>query len=82
MEPAVQEKSARKKPTNVTVRADLLEIARQDGLNLSSMLENSLLEYCRKKREMQWLEENKEGIAAYNERIDRNGIFGAKFRRF
>jgi antitoxin CcdA len=82
MEHAVAEKSTRKKATNLSVRADLLEIARSDGLNLSSMLEQTLLDYCKKKRESQWLEENKEGIAAYNERIDRDGIFGAKFRRF
>src|SRR5690349_6219869 len=79
---ALQEKNPRKKATNLSVRTDLLEVARNDGLNLSSMLEDTLMDYCKKKRERQWLEDNKEGIAAYNERIDKCGVFGAKYRRF
>lgn len=82
MESAPDQRGTKKKPTNLSIRLDLLEVARQDNLNLSAMLEASLIEYCKRKREKQWLEENKEGIEAYNERIDRNGVFGAKYRRF
>lgn len=82
MESTHDERRTKKRPTNLSIRIDLLEVAREDNLNLSSMLESTLIEYCKKKRERQWLEENKEGIKAYNERIDRNGVFGAKYRRF
>lgn len=82
MESPVDQRRTRKKATNLSIRIDLLEVARQDNLNLSSMLENTLVDYCKKKRERQWLEENREGIEGYNERIDRNGVFGAKYRRF
>jgi post-segregation antitoxin (ccd killing protein) len=45
--------------------------------------EKDLLASVEKGRvESQWVEENKEWIAAYNERIARNGIFGASKRRF
>ena len=72
----------KKKPTNLSVRVDLLQIAREDDLNLSGILENSLLDYCKKKSERMWLEENKSGIEAYNERIERNGVFASKHRMF
>ena len=72
----------RRKAANLSVRVDLLEIARRDKLNLSAMLEKSLLDYCRKEREEQWIEENREGIEAFNERIDKNGVFASKYRRF
>ena len=72
----------KRKPTNLSVRVDLLQIAREDNLNLSGMLESTLLEYCKRKQEQEWIEENQEGIAAYNDRIDRNGVFGSKQRRF
>lgn len=82
MESALDQRRTKKKATNLSIRIDLLEVAREDNLNLSSMLESTLIDYCKRKRERQWLEENKEGIEAFNERIDRNGVFGAKYRRF
>lgn len=72
----------KRKPTNLSVRVDLLQVAREDNLNLSGMLESSLLDYCKRKREMEWVAENKDGIEAYNDRIDRSGIFASKHRRF
>ena len=71
-----------RKPTSLSVRVDLLQIAHADRLNLSDMLENSLLDYCEKKRVKKWMEENRAGIDAYNERIDRSRIFASKLRRF
>jgi antitoxin CcdA len=62
-------------PSTLSVREDLLQMAREDNLDLSGMLEVCLLDYCKGKREKEWLEENREGIASFNERIDRNGIF-------
>lgn len=82
MKHARDEIKHKKKATNLSVRVDLLKIAREDDLNLSGMLENSLLDYTKKKREMMWLEENKAGIEAYNERIERSGVFASKHRRF
>jgi antitoxin CcdA len=81
--PTTQSKEKpKRKPTNLSVRVDLLQIAREDNLNLSGMLESTLLDYCKKKREKEWVEENKEGIEAYNDRIDRSGVFATKHRGF
>jgi antitoxin CcdA len=82
MQTAQSKARPKRKATNLSVRVDLLQIAREDNLNLSGMLENSLLDYCKKKREKDWVEENKAGIDAYNDRIDRNGVFASKHRRF
>ena len=82
MQPDQGRDKIKRKPTNLSVRPDLLQIAREDGLNLSGMLESSLLDYCKKKREKEWVGENKDGIEAYNDRIDRNGVFASKKRRF
>lgn len=82
MEHVQVEKKIKKKPKNLSIRADLLQVAHDDRLNLSKMLEERLVDYCRKKSEKEWLEENKDGIEAYNERIERNGIFASRHRRF
>lgn len=82
MQKAQVDKKTIKKPKNLYIRTDLLQVADADNLNLSNMLEERLIDYCKKKREKEWLEENKEGIAAYNERIERSGIFASKHRRF
>jgi antitoxin CcdA len=82
MQPAQIKEKQKRKPTNLSVRVDLLQIAREDNLNLSGMLESCLLDYCKEKRGREWVEENMEGIASYNERIDRNGVFASRHRRF
>lgn len=37
---------------------------------------------ARRVLEERWLKENATAIAEYNERIERNGVFGASKRRF
>ena len=37
---------------------------------------------ARKRRQERWLEENRDAIAAQNDRIQERGVFGAEFRRF
>lgn len=69
------EPSSVKQRLNVTVRADLIERARQQGLNLSSVLEESLTERLRQADGERWLTENAEAIALYNARIERNGLW-------
>jgi len=72
----------KRRRTILSVRVDLLKIALEDNLNLSDILEHSLLDYCVKKRGEKWLEENEDWIKAYNERIDHNGVFASRWRSF
>lgn len=71
-----------KKPTNLSVRTDLLEEARALGINLSQTLETALTAEVKKVKEKQWLEENRAGIDAYNRYIEQHGLFSDRFRSF
>jgi antitoxin CcdA len=75
-------RSAPKRATNVSVRTDLLEAAREAGVNLSATLERALIEELASVRRARWLEENREAIAAYNEHVDENGAFSDGIRSF
>ena len=76
------EETARRKPVNVTVNQDLLASARKYQLNLSKLLEESLITELRKRWQDDWLDENKAAISAYNKRIRKHGVFSDGIRRF
>ena len=78
---AVIEKSP-KKPTNVSVRADLLAEARSLGLNLSRTLESAIETAARDNRQQQWLKDNQAALDAYGRHIERDGLFADRFRNF
>jgi antitoxin CcdA len=71
-----------KKAANLTVRADLLEEARARKINLSHTLEVALAAELKRQREAEWLEQNKEGIAAYGRFVEKHGVFSDRFRNF
>ena len=75
-------RSIAKKAANLTVRADLLEEARARKINLSQTLEIALAAELKKRREAEWLEQNKAAIEAYNRHIERDGLFSDRFRSF
>jgi sulfate-transporting ATPase len=67
--------TATKKAANLTVRADLLEEARARKINLSQTLETALAAELKKRREAEWLEQNKAAIEAYNREIAEHGLW-------
>jgi antitoxin CcdA len=71
-----------KKAANLSVRADLLEEARARKINLSQTLENALQAELKKRREAEWLEQNKEAIEAYNREIAEHGLWSDGLRQF
>ena len=71
-----------KKAANLTVRADLLEEARARKINLSQTLETALAAEIKKRREAEWLEQNKAAIEAYNREIAEHGLFSDRYRDF
>ena len=74
--------SAPKKPTNLSINSELLIEARELKINLSATLEQALINEVRAAKIKQWLEENKEGIAACNEFVEMHGLFADKHRVF
>lgn len=74
--------SAPKKATNLSINSDLLRQAKELNINLSQQVEGYLSELVRKAKEQQWRAENAEAIAAYNERVERDGLPLAQYRTF
>jgi antitoxin CcdA len=64
----------KKRPINLTIRADLIEQAKELDLNTSQAAEIGIAAAIKSAREKAWLEENKEWIAAHNERVAREGV--------
>ena len=71
-----------KRPTNVSINQGLLEAAKALDINLSATLERALEAEVRTRKREQWLEENREAIAAYNRRIARDGLASDHVRAF
>ena len=77
-----RERTFAKRATNVSIRSDLLDAARDAGVNLSATLERALTEELAKVRRARWREENREAIAAYNEYVEAHGNFSDGVRSF
>ena len=75
-------KTARKVATNLSVRADIVRDARALGLNLSQVFEAAVSDAVRRKRQEEWLAENREAIESYNATVARNGTFSDRWRNF
>ena len=71
-----------KKSTNVSINSDLLEKARELNINMSATLEQALAEKVRHEQREQWLRENADAMAAYNQFVETNGTFGDSVRKF
>ena len=75
-------RSVAKRAANVSIRVDLLDAARNAGVNLSATLERALAEELASLKRARWREENREAIAAYNEYVDEHGTFSDGVRSF
>lgn len=80
--PSVNDNSKPKRPANLSINSDLLRQAKKFNINLSATLEAALIEALRNKRREQWLHENRQAIAAYNEHVEENGVFSDGLRSF
>lgn len=60
-----------KKALNVLVDSDLLEAAKKSGLKFSAVMDKAL----RQELADRWAADNADAIAAYNERIERDGLW-------
>ncbi len=79
---ALYNRNAPKKPTNLTINSDLLIKAKELKINISSVLEQALAERLKQTQKDEWLQENSESIASYNEHIEQFGVFSDTVRTF
>jgi antitoxin CcdA len=73
---------APKRPANLSVNGDLLNKARELDINLSATFELALATALREKQRAQWLAENRTAIEAYNDHVEKQGVFSDGLRSF
>jgi len=72
----------RKKAANLSVDERLLASARRLKLNLSQVLEAGLAEAIRRQESEAWLKKNRAALEAYNEHVEKHGVFSDGLRSF
>lgn len=78
----VYEADAPKRPINLSLNSDLVRLGKELELNLSSVAEEALAYAVSARLAERWLEENRTAIAAYNHRIETQGVFSDGLRTF
>jgi len=73
---------ARKTPTNLSLRSDLVLRAKELGLNLSDLVDVALEQAIKEAEASAWLEENRDAIVEYNALVAKRGVFSDGRRRF
>ena len=69
-----EQENSKRRPINLTIRADLLKEAKDLKLNASKAAELGIANAVKAAREETWLTENKKALQAHNQRIDNEGI--------
>ena len=72
----------RKKAANLSVDERLLSRARHLKLNLSQVLEAGLADAIRRQEGEAWLKKNRAALDAYNEHVEKHGVFSDGLRSF
>ena len=72
----------RKRATNLSVDEQLLERAKRLGLNVSRVLEDGLTRAIREREADEWLRRNRAAIEAYNQQVEKHGVFSDGLRAF
>ena len=80
--PALSAARRRKKAANLSVDEHLLERARRLKLNLSQVLEAGLADAIRRQESAAWLRKNRAALDAYNEHVEKHGVFSDGLRSF
>lgn len=73
---------ARKAPTNLSVRVDLVQRAKELGLNISELVDAALEQAIRDAERVAWLDENSEAIEGANRWLRKHGLWSAGLRKF
>jgi antitoxin CcdA len=71
-----------KRATNLTLNAKVLDTAKELGMNISATVDELLTAEVQRRYWQRWNEDNKDAIADYNARIEREGLPLAKYRSF
>ena len=72
---------AAKRPTNLSLNAKVLDLARELGMNLSQTVDDLLQKEVRRRAIATWTANNAETVDAYNERVRTGGLWNADLRK-
>lgn len=78
----IYDAEAGKRAVNLSVNGDLLDKAKQHGINLSATFEHAPAEALNAVRREQWLTENRKAMGAYNEHVEAAGVYSDGLRSF
>jgi len=73
MPSTAQARNPKRRPVNLTIREDILSDAKALNLNASKAAEAGIEAAIKQAREENWLAENREAIAAHNQRVAESG---------
>lgn len=76
------ERPTPKRPTNVSLPAELVSEAKRLGINVSEACQTGLAAEVKRAREAAWKEENRAAIDSWNEYTRKHGLPLAKYRQF
>jgi antitoxin CcdA len=68
--------------TNLSLRAELVQRAKELGLNISELLDAALEEAVQGAEAQAWRAENQDAITAYNAQVEKRRVFSSSWRRF
>jgi len=71
-----------KRAINLSLNTKVLDMAREMGLNISQTVDTLLTEEVLRQYWRRWGQDNAEAIAAYNARVEREGLFSDRYRSF
>ena len=73
---------APKRAVNLSLNSQVLDLAREMGLNISQTVDQLLAAEVQRQYWERWQTDNAEAIAHYNARIEREGLFSDRIRTF
>ncbi|MBF0178662.1 MAG: type II toxin-antitoxin system CcdA family antitoxin [Magnetococcales bacterium] len=82
METPLFDPLAPKRPLNVRINSALAIQAKALKINISQELESHLAQVIAERKRQAWEEENRPAMEAYNQRIERDGLFNDGKRLF
>ena len=74
--------NAPKRAINLSLNSQVLDLAKEMGMNISQTVDRLLTEEVQRVYWERWQHDNAVAIAAYNERIEREGLFSDRVRTF
>jgi antitoxin CcdA len=73
---------SKKRAVNLSIDAELVALAKEAGINMSSLLEQALRAGLREGLQKKWQAENRDAVRAHNQFIKKHGLLSDDWRKF